>query len=696
MLQNHPLKNNIYTILPPMIAPMTGATLFMLQCLALLRLRQLTTLVLLCVVEQLWNPWILNICQSLSVSKCFYTVTSTLTSTWFVCRPPGLHQCLEPQDLWSKCPPDVLARCFKSQQDYTDNSAAACVSTTWRDAFWGCAEQIKIQQNPFNMGSLSSTYLQQFTRLHTVELGLGPEWQQQQSSITLQQHRLQGAIHWTEMMHSIPTSCCCLRLDVLKLDAIPASRGALNELTNLQSLYIYSNQTNHVSLEVIANLLQLQLLSLVGVGTKVYGGLKCLPTGITNLQLNKCREVPVGSFCLQALSRLPNISSLDFSYCVINFGEEAGGVDLQHIKVLVLEGAVVRSSPEAVLASLTTAKQLQDLNLRSLCFGGYSSDLQLGKLLSSLQSLQKLDVTSCRHVHFGPSEYTRLKLHCFACQYSQLGIVEAVPFSPFPQEFQTREGNTIRPSLQVEGDLRRQQNWIRTLPVTALTHVTIQYGRQWLLAWSLDFEVLPNLLYLDITLLSYQSADQNVSFPASSKLQELYIRGTQCAVVDLAECTNLTSLGIVYEAGYTMQDLGLPTSLERLCLYNVLREGSHPELRLLTNLEHLKVGARATADDYMTHLPRLPPSLLKLDLLDGGMTNLDQLTLLTRLKKLGMPSLPNTQQMSVIKRLHQLRHVSETKGMQSLPVSMCLHCNNPNLVLSAHPMLCNALPDSVV
>ena len=613
----------------------------------------------------------------------------TLTSTWFVYRPPGLHRYPEPQDLWSKCPPDVLARCFKSQQDYTDNSAAACVSKSWRDAFQGCAEQIKIQQNPFNEGSLSSTYLKQFTRLHTVELGIEPEWQQQHASIILQQHRLQEANHWTEMMQSIPTSCCCLRLDVWKLDAIPASRGPLSKFYNLQSLYIHSNQNNHVSLEVIANLSQLQLLSLVGQGngpgTNVYGGLKCLPTGITNLQLNNCHAVPVGSFCLQDISRLLNVRSLDFSYCVISFDNEAGGVDLQHIKVLVLEGAVVRNFPEVVVASLTTAKQLQDLNLRAVCIGRQSYDLQLQmKLLSSLQSLQKLDVTSCRHVHLGPAEYTRLNLHSFACHYSQLSIVEAVPFSPFSQEFETREGHTILPSLQVEGDLGRQQNWIHTLPLTALTHVTVQYGRQWLLAWSLDFEVLPNLLYLDITLQSYQSADQNISFPASSKLQELYVRGTQCAVVDLAGCTNLTSLGIMYEAGYTMQDLGLPTSLERLCLYNVLREGSHPQLHLLTNLEYLKLGARATADDYMSHLPRLPPSLFKLDLLDGGMTNLDHLTVLTRLKKLGMPSLPNTQHMSVIKQLRQLRHVSETKGMESLPASMCLHCNNPKLEVSAH------------
>lgn len=60
-----------------------------------------------------------------------------------------------------------------------------------------------------------------------------------------------------------------------------------------------------------------------------------------------------------------------------------------------------------------------------------------------------------------------------------------------------------------------------------------------------------------------------------------------------------------------MQDLGLPTSIERLCLYNVLREGSHHELRLLTNLVYLKVGTQALADGFMEGLPQLPSSLLK-------------------------------------------------------------------------------------
>ena len=252
-------------------------------------------------------------------------------------------------------------------------------------------------------------------------------------------------------MQSIPTSCCRLRLDDLRLHgSIPAALSALSQLLNLQNLSIYSNQRNHVSVGVIANLLQLQLLSLVGLGIEIHDGLKCLPTGITNPQLNNCSLVAEGckGFCLQDVSSLPKVSSLDFSYCGISFETEAGVVDLHNIKELVSEGAVAEQSPESVIASLNTAKQLQALNLRAFrLYGGHKPHLQLGKLLSSLQSLPKLDVTSCRHVLLGRSEYTLLKLHSFACQYSQLSIVEALPFSPFSQAFQTSEGNISQLSL---------------------------------------------------------------------------------------------------------------------------------------------------------------------------------------------------------------------------------------------------------
>lgn len=325
------------------------------------------------------------------------------------------------------------------------------------------------------------------------------------------------------MIQSIATSCCWLRLDGLQIHgAGPISLGTLSQLSNLQSLYIHSHHRGDVSLEAIANLTQLQLLSLVGLTIKHFGGSKGLPTGITNLQLKSCSAVPLGKgFCLQDLLVFQKLTSLGFPYCRISFGEAAKVVDLHHLKVLVLEGAIAEESAQLIVASLTTAQEVQDLNLRAFRLDTVEPNLQLGRMLSSLQSLQKLDVIKCSHVHLGPSEYAHLRLHSLACHYSQLSIVEEVPFRPFLLASHIVEGNTIRPSLQVQGTLGDQQRWINTLPVTELTHLTVEYDRSWLLSWTLDFEALPNLLYLDVSLLSYQSASQAVRF-AASELQEQY------------------------------------------------------------------------------------------------------------------------------------------------------------------------------
>lgn len=133
----------------------------------------------------------------------------------------------------------------------------------------------------------------------------------------------------------------------------------------------------------------------------------------------------------------------------------------------------------------------------------------------------------------------------------------------------------------------------------------------------------------------------------------------------------------------------MPRTLKRLCLYNVLTADIRPDLHLLTNLEYLKVGAQPATNvkdmnNFMKRLPKMPPSLLKLDILESGITNLDQLTLLTRLKSLGMLSPPTSQQLSVIKCLRQIRHVRAIKGI-GFPVCLCvltLHSVYPSLELS--------------
>ena len=598
--------------------------------------------------------------------------------------------CPQASMAWSTCPPDVLAKCFNSQHDYIDNSAAACVCTSWRDTFRGCAEAIKVQQNPLNEALLSATYLQQFKGLDKVELGLGSGWPQQHSGSWLRadsvrpQNKLADGPRWLQTMQSIPPSCSWLMLDGF-LPPVPFSEGAFSQLSNLQRLHIYSHQQCEVFLEDFAHLLQLQSLSLVGQYSSsiiIHDSLHCLPAGITNLQFKFCSRYnqSLGFFCLKALSHLHELRTLDMSNTNVSFEEDSEVVDLHNIKVMVLDGAQA-TGQESVVASLMTATQLQDLSLRKFWVDSVDDqffELQLGSVLTSLSSLQKLDVTACSHVLLGSSEYSQLRLHSFACDYAQLNIVEAVPFKAFSQPFQTREGITVWPSLQIEGQFPHfgYQHWTDTLPMTALTHLTLQHAHVWPLSLFLDSkgQALPNLLYLNISFASLVSSCHHISFPVGSKVQQLYIAGTCFDVVDLEECTSLTSLGII-QAGYELPGVvSLPTSLERLCLYNVLRakvETQDPELHLMSNVLYLKVGGRVTNKNIMKRLPQLPSSLLELDLWDGVVTELDQLTLLTRLKKLRMPLPPSPQQLSIIKRLRQLRHIEVTthEGTYGVPAT---------------------------
>ena len=590
---------------------------------------------------------------------------------------------------WSTCPPDVLAKCFKSQQDYVDNSAAACVCKPWRDTFRACAEQIKIQQNPLNEALLSPTYLRQFEGLHTVDLGLGPGRPQQsvagswlRDAADTQQNKWADVHRWTQTMQSIPPACCWLRLDGF-FPSVPHPVGAFSQLSNLSSLHIYSHQHCNVFLEDFAHLPQLQSLSLVGHilrSISIHSSLCRLPAGITNLQFKDCHKQEaygLHRFCLQDLSHMCELRMLDMSNCHISFqvGEDSEVANLQNIKVLVLDGAEARGSA-SVVASLMTATQLEELSLRNFRIAiVLLHEAQLGPVLASLSSLQRLDITHCCHVFLGPSEYTQLRLHSFACDYSQLNIVEAVPFKAFSEPFQTREGTTVWPKLQIAGQFPHfgYQHWIDTLPMAALTNLTIHNAHVWPLPLFLDSkgQALPNLHFLSVSFASLVSSCPSISIPVGSKVQELYVAGTQYDVVDLEGCNSLTRLGII-QAGYELPgSVALPKSLERLGLYNVLKaETEVPELHRMTNLSHVKLGGRATTQSIMKHLPRLPPSLLELDLWDGVTTELDRLTLLTRLKKLRMPSPPSPQQLSIIKQLRQLRHIEVTThaGMVLLPV----------------------------
>ena len=590
--------------------------------------------------------------------------------------------------LWSACPIDVLVRCFKAQQDYTDNSAAACVCRPWRDTFRTSAEHISIQQNFLNEGLLSPTYLQQFKGIHTVEVARGLDWQHRQPSswLTAVEHPQQqpesstADVHrWYQTMQSVPASCCLLKI----VDSLPAQTlNPVSQLTNLQRLQLQSCWGPRVSLKALGVLPKLLSLRLIGQTSsiQVYGSLGDLPARITGLQLSCCTAMdysPGIGFGLQDLRRLPKLAVLNISLCRVNFGTEAEQVDLSHIRVLLLERAQA-PCPPSVVASLTTATHLQELSLRMFLLDDRRFALSL-ELLLSLPSLRRLDVTSCMHVRVGLSESNQLRLHAFAFHFHQLTTLEGCHFNHLIQLIQTGHDNTMKPVLQVEGRLPRSghQHWLQTLPMLALTHLTISEAHAWPLPLFLDSrsEALPHLLYFDVSIASAVTLNPTkITFPEGCSLQEIYLSGISCASVDFAACTALTSLGIIHR-GHQFPALDLPTSLERLYLHNALKADADPQLHRLTNLLYLKLGGRAVSKGIMKYLPELPPSLHELDLWDGVVKQLDQLSLLTKLKKLRLPSPPTSQQLAIIKKMRHLKHIDVTTltgadipGLPCLPV----------------------------
>lgn len=226
----------------------------------------------------------------------------------------------------------------------------------------------------------------------------------------------------------------------------------------------------------------------------------------------------------------------------------------------------------------------------------------------------------------GPSEYTQVRLHSFACKYDQLSPVTEVPFTTFSQAFFSRQGSKVGPSLQIEVICDNRLHWLDTLPLTALTHLTLWNAHEWVLPWFLakkaiegvtcDGQRVPNLHYLNIRLSSKTAGlGHDVSLPVGSKVRELYVARTSCQNVDLAHCTRFTSLGIMH-GGCKLPGLGLRVCLQRLCLHNVLKADSARHLGHLNNLEYLKLGGLAATKNIMK---RLPESLLHCSSLTYGM-----------------------------------------------------------------------------
>ena len=589
--------------------------------------------------------------------------------------------CFAP-DLWAACPPDILGRCFRAQLDYTDNSGAGCACASWNQTFRACGAEVAIHQNPLNQALLSSTYLRQFSDLHIVRLAKSADWQTQSGTwlnavaAKCFSWGPRDLAQWTETMQSIPDSCRQLVLDSF-LPNEHIFLSGFSQLLNLQQLCIQGGYPVMVDLEDLGLLKQLQILSVIGQSPSapalVRGSLDMLPRTLKELRLRACAAMSWPShqgFCLQSLSHMDVLDHLDSSFSIVSFEMDSEVVSLQTLTSLLLEGSSV-TPPQALTEFLTTATNLQELVLRSCILGDGQFVLSLEFLLQSLPSLQTLDVASCSHVLLGPSDCKTLRLHSFSFHYGQLLNTEVNQFNDFMQPFRSHDGSLITPLLQVEGQFPHfgYQHWVQTLPLKALTHLTIHDAHKWPVALFFDANsaTLPNLQFLDVSFASLVSSDMDgISFSSDSILRELYIAGTSCTSVDLAECSVLTSLGITHR-GHEMPSVSLPTSLKKLYLHNVLREGTNANLASLSDLQYLKLGGRAPTKGAMRHLPELPQTLIELDLWDGLVRGLERMTLLTNLKRLVMPLPPSAEQLPVIKHLRQLRHVDVTT-MEGEPV----------------------------
>lgn len=317
-----------------------------------------------------------------------------------------------PHDLWSACPPDILARCFKAQLDYTDNAGAGCASKCWNEIFRSCGAEVAVFQNPLNEGLLSSTYLRQFGDLHTVHLAKGADWQTQSGTwLTAQAKQYSwGAgevAHWTETLQSVPASCRHLTLDGF----LPHDQNFLSgfsQLLNLQQLQIRGGHEPVVDCGDLGGLQQLQSLSLIGQATaavKVHGHLLDLPAGVTHLGLRFCDAVSDQmneGFCLQELAHFDQLDHLDLSFATAHFGDASEVVHLRNLRTLLLE-CTNASCPQSVIASLGTATRLQHLVLRNFQLDEERFVVPLESLLS-LPSLQTLDITSCPHINLLPGD----------------------------------------------------------------------------------------------------------------------------------------------------------------------------------------------------------------------------------------------------------------------------------------------------
>ena len=215
-----------------------------------------------------------------------------------------------------------------------------------------------------------------------------------------------------------------------------------------------------------------------------------------------------------------------------------------------------------------------------------------------------------------------------------------------------------KPFLRMDGRFPDcgSQHWVSHLPFWAVTHLTIHGADGWPGVFvALSAARLQQLRVLDIQFpYSCDTRDEAVSLDSNLRLTHLYMADSSFKRYDFAHCTSLVSLNIMHISDMKPA-LSLPPFLTRLCLHGTLPASRDPELQNLDKLVSIKLGGRASGIDTTRQLPSLPYSTTELDLWDGLLTSLQQLTRLTNLKKLSMPDRPTQQQLHIILQLRQLR-----------------------------------------
>lgn len=197
---------------------------------------------------------------------------------------------------------------------------------------------------------------------------------------------------------------------------------------------------------------------------------------------------------------------------------------------------------------------------------------------------------------------------------------------------------------RVHGSFSRFQLQVSVIPKLfyAVTHLSLE-APIWPAVFGLNEVDLPLLRILDVSFFYTPGLlpDMNVvALSPQLNLAELYIMDSCNSSFDLVKCTSLRSIGITHK-GPVKPALGLPPFLTKLCLDNILSASSDLQLDGLQDLSSILLGGRVASTDVTRQLPSLPQSVIELDLRDGLLTNLQQLSRLTNLKKLFMVDAPN-------------------------------------------------------